>query len=403
MLINDMFLPARYSVVVNSFLAFILSFVVAFTLGASPVVASSEKAVTTVVLRQDEVVVKDYFAAGDTVTLSGTVNGDAYVAGGNVIVDGTVNGDLLAAGGNITIRGKVRDDVRVAGGQVMVSGSVGRNITALGGSVTVADTASVSGSLTGAAGSVAVFAPIGREVNIGAGQLTLDTLVNGDVQAGVGQLTLTPNAKVTGDLTYWSEEKAQIAQGAVVTGKSVHNLPPRYDEDKRLDMKKNEEWGGINPVFNLFSFLAALVVGLLITTFMPVQATRTADTLLKKPLLSLGVGVLSMVLAPFLFVLLFVTLIGIPLDLILLAGYLLLIYLAKIFVGIAIGMKSMELINKKIGLGWSLVVGLFIYYVLTMVPVLGFFFWMLAGFAGLGAVLIDRKNTYIEFREKKLI
>ena len=51
-----------------------------------------------VVVEKDEMIDDDYFAYGETVTISGTINGDAYLAGGSVLVDGVVNGDLFVAG-----------------------------------------------------------------------------------------------------------------------------------------------------------------------------------------------------------------------------------------------------------------------------------------------------------------
>ena len=44
----------------------------------------------TVILSKDQIIDHDYFAAGDTVTIDGTVNGDAYVAGGQVNINGVI-------------------------------------------------------------------------------------------------------------------------------------------------------------------------------------------------------------------------------------------------------------------------------------------------------------------------
>src|SRR3989344_6092573 len=93
------------------------------------------------VLAPDEVVNKDYFAAGEIVEISGTVNGDVYAAGGQVYVDGVVNGDLLVAGGTVTISGEVTQNVRAAGGQITVTGNIGRNTTIAGGNIELTNTA----------------------------------------------------------------------------------------------------------------------------------------------------------------------------------------------------------------------------------------------------------------------
>ena len=280
---------------------FTLLLVLTFPLKA---LADTNGSSQNVVLQRNEVINKDYFAAGETVTISGTVNGDAYVAGGNVIIEGEINGDLLAAGGTVNIRGKVRDDVRVAGGQIVVSGEIGRNITTVGGSVTIADSAKINGSLTAGTGSLSVFAPIGKEANFGAGQVTIGNIINGDVQAGVGQLTLTPLSQITGNLTYWSDLKAQIDPGAKVIGKITHNIPPKPPV-KQKDVSTNAgALFGAGIAFTLISYLSALIIGLLLIKFLPVYTQQTASIVLKSPLQSLGIGFLSILFAPFIFILL---------------------------------------------------------------------------------------------------
>lgn len=375
-----------------------------FSLGivSVPLTVYAESNTSHIVLAKNETVNKDYFAAGNTVTLSGTVNGDAYVAGRNVIVEGTVNGDLLAAGGTVTIRGKVTQDVRVAGGQIIVTGDIGRNLTTVGGSVTITDNAKVNGSLVTGAGNLSVFAPIGKEANIGAGHATLGNTIHGNVQAGVGQLTLLPSSNVTGNLTYWSDKNALIDPEASVSGTTTHHYPPNQHNEQREKAVKTA-FAGISVGFTIFSFLAALVVGLLLITFAPIYTEESAKLILKKPLLTLGIGFLSIVLFPFLFLLLLITIIGIPLDLLLLAGFLMLLYLAKIIVGLAIGQKVFSYLDQKVALPWIFIVGLIIYYVLSLIPLLGFIFWIIAGLMGLGALVLQKKYMYTNFRKKNLL
>lgn len=385
----------------NKILAFIVSIIFGsvFALPMSAFAQSNTPA--NVILPKDQTINKDYFAAGESVTLSGTVNGDAYVAGTNVIIEGTVNGDLLAAGGTITIRGIVTQDIRVVGGQVVISGDVGRNLSIGGGSVNITDSAKIGGSLTAGAGNLTIFAPVSKDVNIAAGQATLGNTVSGDVQAGVGQMTLTSSANVLGNLTYWSESTAHVDSTAKITGTTTHNLPPQVTKDPKIT-DKTPSFLGINWAFNFWSYLGALVVGLLLSLLVPVYTQETVRIILEKPLHSLGIGFLSLVLAPFAFIFILITVIGIPLDLILLAISLILIYLAKIFFSIALGEKVSELANKKLSLSWTLVVGISIYYILSIIPILGFVFWMIAGFIGLGASLIEIKKLYKKLLAKSL-
>ncbi len=62
----------------------LLSIAILTLLLVSPVYASTRAAKRDIVLSKETVVKTDYFAAGDTVTISETVEGDAYIAGGTV-------------------------------------------------------------------------------------------------------------------------------------------------------------------------------------------------------------------------------------------------------------------------------------------------------------------------------
>lgn len=352
----------------------------------------------TVLVPKEEVVVGDYFAVGERVTIAGTVNGDAYVAGGNVIVEGVINGDLITAGGTVNVRGKVTQDVRAGGGQVTVSGDVGGNVTLVGGSLEVADSAKIAGSLVSAGGNLSVFAPIGKGATIGAGSTTIGNLINGNVTAGVGELALTPNAKVDGDLTYWSDSDAQIQDGAEVSGKTTHNFP-----QKKEKQEPKKALGGLFAFFKIASFLAALLIGLILIKFVPVFTKTTTEALSKKPVPSLGVGLAAVIITPILILIFAITMVGIPLALILLTLFLITLYLSKIFVSIAIGRKIVEITNQKAGDYAVFILGLLLYTLIALIPILGTVVAVLALLAGFGAIVIAKKNIYKQLRSKKLI
>ena len=363
---------------------------------------NSERQPKIVVLGKDEVVNKDYFAAGDSVTLSGIVNGDAYLAGGNVIVEGTINGDLLVAGGIVEIRGKVSNDVRAAGGQIVISAQIGKNLTVAGGTVNLTDSAKIGGSIAAGTGRLSVFSPIGKGANIGGGQVTLGNTIGGDVRVGVGQLTLTPNSKISGDLTYWSETGAQIQTGAQILGQTIHNLPPA----KASEVKPARILGiftGPSLAMKIIGFLWAVVIGLLLLKFFPVYTQRTIGVITKKPWASLGMGLLVMILTPIIFLILLITVLGIPIAFVLLVTFLVIAYLAKIFVSILVGQKILRKFGSKAGSNWALLLGLVVYGIVTLIPILGSIVSLLVVLFGLGAVSLEEKDFYYQLRSKNLI
>lgn len=392
---------------------FLLSFLFLLTSSvfAQPSEEKDAEAVKEVVLEADEVVDKDYFAGGEVVRIFGIVNGDAYVAGGQVTFDGVVNGDLLVAGGQVNISGEVTQDVRVVGGQVIINADIGRNLTVVGGNVDIAESAKIAGSIAVGAGNLNLNAPVGGDVNAGVGNLVISSEVAGDVTAGASKVSLNPKAVIGGDFEYWSEEEANIATGAVVTGE-VTKMDPKttfkefeFDEEKLEESKKAIAVAkkGIGGVFKAVSFVSALIVGLLLVTFYPKYSQEVVSTLSKRPLASLGVGLVAVFITPFAILLLLVTVIGMPLAFILFAGYLIYFYLAKIAVALWLGKAATGLINKKMRLGWMFVLGLVILYVFRLIPVISVLVWILTLLFGLGAMLLACKVTYDLARKKEVV
>lgn len=380
-------------------LFFVLASLLAFLLLVTSSMAQETQRGQNIVLPPDQIVSADYFAAGNSVSLLGTVNGDAYLSGGNVFVDGVVNGDLLVAGGNINIRGRVLGNVRVAGGQVNIAGNIGRNLSMVGGSLRLESGSIIGGSLAAAGGSLDVFGPIGRGATFAVGQATLGSGVGGDVTSVVGKLILAPSARVAGSLNYTSSTPAEVQPGASVVGQIVQHQPParpRADEARGV-------LTAAGLVATLLSLLSALILGLLLLRFFPGLTREKVGTLITRPWMSLLIGLIALIATPIIIFLLLITVIGIPLALITLAFYLITLYLAGIFTSLAIGTKLFELFGQKRTGGWALLLGLIVYGILTLIPIIGGIVTFIAVLVGLGAILLTWKDFYMRYSSKKLI
>lgn len=380
------------------FSAILLSFF-GFLVVLTPVFAQNNiNRSETVVLAKNQVINEDYFAVGESVTLSGTVNGDAYVFGGNVVVDGTVNGDLITGGGNVNIKGKIKDDVRTAGGQVIISGEIGKNLTVGAGSVEIIDSAQIAGSLVTGSGNVSIFAPIGKGATIGAGNITVGNKINGNVNAAVGSLTLTPAALIVGDLNYLSEEEAKIQIGAQVNGKTNRTISqkPQIDQTVAANAFK-----GLGLFFKVIGFISILIIGLLFIKFLPNFSLKTAENLKHKFLLSLLVGFISAIMLPIAALILLVTLIGIPFSIGLIFALIAYLYLAKIFVSIAVGQKITKLAKFKTSNALTFIIGLSAYTVISIVPIIGALVSLAAILSGTGAIILTKREFYLKLKSKK--
>ena len=116
--------------------------------------------------------------------------------------------------------------------------------------------------------------------------------------------------------------------------------------------------------------------------------------MLNKIGLALGWGILALFLTPLIAVVLFITIIGIPLSLILLALYLIAIYLGKILVGILIGRSLLNnyLPKQKDSFILAMIIGIIIAYLIFTLPIIGLFISLLAMLWGLGGIMLALKN-----------
>lgn len=374
-----------------------IAFLLLFLLLPFSVFAADQQ---TVILSKNETVNHDYFATGGSVDIAGTVNGDVYAGGGNVLIDGTVNGDVLAAGGQVTVRGTVQN-IRVAGGQIVIDGKVNGNVTALGGNITTTDTSTISGGLVGAGGQYNLLGPVGKTVSIASGQITLGSMIGSDVWLNSQTIILTPQAKVNGNVSYVSPQNAQIANGAIISGKVSHSFPPQKQERHARGLIA--ALAGLRIGVSIVSFLVSLVFGLLLFLLIPVYSERITEHISRHPWQSLLVGIVGWVLTPLAIILLTITLIGIPFAVVVGIAIGILSYIGKILAAVVIGQWIVARFDKRKNNIVALLVGLIAVEIVGLIPVLGWLFAFIVAAIGFGAVLFMERIYYTEFRAKKLI
>lgn len=358
----------------------------------------------TVTLPPNQTINHDYFAAGDTVTILGTINGDVYTAGGTVTVLGKVNGDVLAAGGNVTISGNVSQDVRVAGGTVHVAGTIGQNLTVVGGTIDVSSDAKIGRSVTFAGGQVLMFAPVTRDVNFAGGDISFNNRIEGNVTGYAGTLNLLPNTAIAGDLTYTSTEPVSLQSGAKVTGTTNHILPKPH-ERKAQESGKNVALGiiAILTWIKVVSLISTLIIGLILIKLFPNYLENFDHMLTTRGWACFGLGVVTAIVAPVAFILLLITVIGLPLAFLMLGIYLVSLFLAKMLTVIILGKKIVNWVSPKKGYVWGLIIGAFLYELITFITPINLFITLVTYAIGLGAVILLTQNYYRDLRTKKLI
>jgi len=336
----------------------------------------------------------DRFVAGDDVAVTGTVEGDAFLAGGRSQVDGRVDGDVVITGGTVEVRGDVAEDVYAAGGDVRIDATVAGDARAAGGTVSLERRAEVRRNATLAGGNVDVAGRIGGSLQVFAGRVNVDGEIGGDVEIAAESIRVGPDARIGGRLLYRSPEPPWVAEGAVIAGGIE---------------KRERAWQGLRPesgvgrvvrgVLRTLWFTGAVLLGVVLVALLPAFTREAAATVRSEPLQSIGLGLGMLVAVPFVAVILFITVIGIPLGLAALLGYGLLLMLGYLTAALSIGDLALQRVRPAdaAATGWRilfLVAALVVLALLRLIPWLGDLLVLVLFLAGIGAFSLRLLRGY---------
>ncbi len=294
----------------------------------------------------------------------------------------------------MTVNGEIARSARLAGQTVNVSGNINGDLVAAGAAANIASTAKIGGDLLVGAGSVRIDGLIQGDVKGGGGEVTIAGEVRGNVELEVDNLTIAPTANIEGALIYTSENEAEIQPGSQVGGTVTYE--PAEEEPAGAALTAGIASAVMGKVI---AFLMILVVGIIIILTVPRRMASVADSVRTKPWPSLGWGAVILFATPIAAIIVCFTVIGIPVGLIALALYGIGIYLSQIPVALLIGrliFRRLTEVESKGLLVGALALGLVILVILRLIPFLGFWVGLATALFGLGAVVVSEKRLRAE-------
>lgn len=329
-----------------------------------------------VIVGEDQVIDSNYYAAGQDIEIYGTVNGDLFLAGQNIVVDSdNINGDIFAAGSNVVIKGDIKGSVRIAGQRGAVEGVVEKNLMFFGQSLKVEKDSTVDGHTSFWGQILNVAGKVAGNVEGGAAKMFLSGEVGKNIDlylSDQADIELTDDAKVDGRLFYKSFDQVDINPNAYIGGGVSFDKILRQHKGKDNNVAAGMFFGILMKLF------AILIAGALLLYFWP----KFLPNLQAKAKKSMGkmflVGFVSLILAPVLFFIILITVIGIPIALLFLGVWLILLYIASVLGAWLMATVLQEQMFKKSK--WSapmiLTIGALLYVVIGLIPFLG---WLVVG------------------------
>lgn len=345
--------------------------------GEQPSVAAGER------------VLDDVYIAGGSISSAGAVLGDLIAGGGSIVVSGSIGGDVIAGGGSVTITSNVPDDVRVGGGNVVIQGTVGGDILTGGGQVHISSSR-IGGDVIAGGGVIRIDGAVGGDILAGGGDIYLNGPITGNVKVKADKLTLGKNAVIAGNLTYSAKKEMTQEEGAVVRGEI--KFEPRRETKARAN---------IFVFLGLGKFAALLASALVIGLIFRRYAREIVGHVTQSPLAELGRGLVIAIVLPILSVLLLVTIVGIPLGLIGLAGFVGAMLFSWILAPILLGSIVYRSITKRDAyeVSWgTILLGAVLYSILGFIPILGLIAQCGLIVVALGAAIKLKWNIVKEWR-----
>ena len=251
------------------------------------------------------------FTAGEILTIDKPIEGDLMIAGQKVKIVSNVNGDTYVAGGEVEISGEIKGNLIVAGGKVTIGGKVAKNLIMVGGQVMVSDLATIGGYVLAGGNKLDLLGNFSGPVKVGAKELWIGekAVINGNLEADVNKSNISSTAKIIG------EKKIQI-----------HEIKQPEKESYLLRKYASKA---------IFSFLSKLVLVLVLVKLLGGKIINLST---KNSFWSnFGLGLIVLIVTPFLMLILVATLIGISLSGIILSLYLVFLSLAGAVAAIIIG------------------------------------------------------------------
>lgn len=308
----------------------------------------------SIYIDKTETIENNLYAVAVNITIDGTINGDLICAAQSITINGEIKGDLICAAQSINVNGAIGGSVRaVAANSIAINSKITRNVQAFGSNITLNKEAEVGWDMLIACAISDLRGKINRDLHGVGASVIIGGEIGGNVALNLsGQarpksnnlkddpaLILKESAIINGDLNYTSGSIGSIDEKAVIKGQVNYSLPKH---PATVDKAVSNIWSGI------FSIFSSLIVGLVLISLWREEILKIMDKMLKNTGPAIGWGAVLMFLTPIVALLLFITLIGIPLSIIILALWFIALYLSKIIVGILVGRGILEkLLPKK--------------------------------------------------------
>ena len=281
--------------------------------------------------------------------------GKSVYVGAQVDITEPVNGDVRAAGGEVKLAAPVAGDAHLAGGEVRVTGAISGKLRAAG------------------------------------GEVVLDGPIEGDASVAAGELHLGPHARIGGKLVFRGGELKQDPAAQIAGGVEHRTRGMRHSHD--FDPVGRFAHGWLWTV-------GLMVMAAIIAAALPGPTHRMASELREHPWTAPLIGFIALTCIPIAAVLIMITIVGIPIGILAILGYVALLLVGYVWLSVVVGGMLLDRFRADVAsqIAWRVgaaVIAMLVLALLARVPFVGGWVAFIALIVGVGMVVsgIFRKQT----------
>lgn len=348
---------------------------------------------------------EDVYSAGRKVLTNNRIGGDLIVAGQTLDILSPVEGDLVAAGQMLDVVGEIGDDIRIAGQKITIGASVGDSVTAFGQDIIVKKGSQIKGDFWAFGETVVINEKIGGNVLIEADQVILNAIIEGNasIKAAKG-IQMGEKGQIDGDLKLSAVKNVEADK----VGGDIKFTPfavKAIGDLKNIDKDIVKVIVGFIAGIVFLKFLGMIAIAALIIWMLKNYILNFVKTGKKDWLQNAGIGFAVLILAPVLAVLLLVSFIGAPFGGLVILAYISAMIVTKLVVGFFVGhlilpVNARSSFARMLG---SFTLGLLVFMILTLVPVLGWIVQFIIFLIALGGICRLELDFFKTLRKAKKI
>ncbi len=243
-------------------------------------------------------------AAGASVALSADAAGSVWAFGGKVVVGGTIGADLAAAGASVNLTGKVTGDAGLCGAVVEINAPIGGNLRTGGANVTIGPLTDIAGRLDAGGANVSMSGHVHGAARLAGATVIFNGRTDGPLTLAGEHVVVGSFARIGGDLTVYSRQDPEIAPEAVVNG-AVHRFGPP------AEWRNIPSWA-FGFVLAGAMVLGTILAGIVLMLFGGRLFLTALDHARLRPVSTILIGVITLVLVPAVAAILGATVVGLP-------------------------------------------------------------------------------------------